>query len=141
MIPMRADHTGAAQQYLAFDMGTKRTGVAVGSTITRSAQPLRSIVAVGDARFVPIAALIKEWQPHALVVGMPRHPDGAAHAMTALAQRFARQLHGRFGLEVHEVDERYSSAEAQARGADDLDAESACVILEQFFGQMQGENT
>jgi putative holliday junction resolvase len=109
----------------------------VGSTITHSAQPLRSIVAAGDARFAPIAALIKEWQPQALVVGVPRHPDGAPHTMTAHAQRFARQLHGRFGLQVHEVDERYSSVEAQSRGAGDVDAESACVILEQFFEQMQ----
>ncbi len=132
---LRKDHNSAAQQFLAFDIGTKRTGVAVGSTLLCSAQPLRSIVATGDARFTPIASLISQWQPTALVVGVPRHPDGAMHAMTAHAQRFARQLHGRFGLVVHEVDERYSSAEAQSRGAGDLDAESACVILEQFFDQ------
>jgi putative Holliday junction resolvase len=133
MTAVRAVASSAAQQFLAFDIGTKRTGVAVGSTITRSAQPLKSIVAAGDARFAPIAALIKEWQPSALVVGVPCHPDGAAHTMTAHAQRFARQLHGRFGLMVHEVDERYSSVEAQSRGAQDIDSESACVILEQFL--------
>jgi putative holliday junction resolvase len=123
----------AQQSFLAFDFGTQRTGVAVGNRLTRSAQPIKTIKAEGDARFVPIAALIKEWQPDALVVGVPRHPDGTAHDMTQRAQRFARQLQGRFNLPVHEVDERYSSVEAAAQGAKDLDAESARIILEQFL--------
>ena len=83
---------------LAFDLGTQRTGVAVGNRLTRTAQPLKTIVAQGDARFAPIAATIQEWQPDALVIGVPRHPDGAAHEMTAKAERFARQLQGRFHL-------------------------------------------
>jgi putative holliday junction resolvase len=57
--------------------------------------------------------------------------------MTQRAQRFARQLHGRFGLPVHEVDERYSSVEAASRGAKDLDAEAAAIILEQFFSEIE----
>jgi putative holliday junction resolvase len=121
------------QSFLAFDFGTQRTGVAVGNRITRSAEPLKTIQAAGDARFAPIAAIIKEWQPDALVVGVPRHPDGHAHEMTQRAQRFARQLQGRFNLPVHEVDERYSSVEAAAQGAKDLDAASARIILEQFL--------
>jgi putative holliday junction resolvase len=123
----------AQQSFLAFDFGTQRTGVAVGNRLTRSAQPIKTIKAEGDARFVPIAAIIQEWQPDALVVGVPRHPDGTAHDMTQRAQRFARQLQGRFNLPVHEVDERYSSVEAAAQGAKDLDAESARIILEQFL--------
>jgi putative holliday junction resolvase len=119
--------------FLAFDFGTQRTGVAVGNRLTRTAQAVKTIKAEGDARFAPIAALIQEWQPDALVVGVPRHPDGNAHEMTARAQRFARQLAGRFNLPVHEVDERYSSVEAAAQGAKDLDAESARIILEQFL--------
>jgi len=119
--------------YLAFDFGTKRIGVATGNTLTRQAQPLRTVAADGDARFDAIGALIREWQPNALVVGVPFHPDGAAHDNTERARRFARQLHGRFKLPVHEVDERYSTTEA-ARGASrDLDAASAAIILNQFL--------
>lgn len=124
------------QSFLAFDFGTQRTGVAVGNRLTRTAQPVKTISAEGDARFAPIAALIKEWQPDALVVGVPRHPDGTAHDMTQRAQRFARQLQGRFNLPVHEVDERYSSVEAASQGAKDLDAESARIILEQFLREL-----
>jgi len=121
------------QTFLAFDYGLKRTGVASGNRITRTATPQATIRAEGDARFVPIAARIKEWQPDALVVGVPTHPDGAAHENTARALKFARQLRGRFNLTVHEVDERYSTTEAHSLGAKDADAASACIILEQFL--------
>lgn len=134
--PIAVCTVGAAQSLLAFDFGTRRTGVAVGNRLTRTAQPLKTISAEGDARFAPIAAIIQEWQPDALVVGVPRHPDGNAHDMTQRAQRFARQLAGRFNLPVHEVDERYSSVEAAAQGASDLDAESARIILEQFLREL-----
>jgi putative holliday junction resolvase len=120
---------------LAFDFGLKRTGVATGNTITRSAQPLRTIAVEGDARFIKIAELIAEWQPSALVVGVPFHPDGAEHEMTLRARRFARQLHGRFRLPVHEVDERYSTTEAEANGAKDADAEAAAILLNQYLSQ------
>jgi putative Holliday junction resolvase len=121
------------QQLLAFDFGTKRTGVASGNLITRSATPQPTIAAEGDARFVQIAQRIREWTPQALVVGVPYHPDGAPHENTVRAQKFARQLRGRFGLPVFEVDERYSTTEALASGAKDADAASACIILEQFL--------
>lgn len=123
----------SAQTFLAFDYGLKRTGVASGNTISRTASPQATIKAEGDARFVQIAARIKEWQPDALVVGVPYHPDGAAHDNTARALKFARQLRGRFNLPVHEVDERYSTTEAHSFGAKDADAASACIILEQFL--------
>ena len=119
--------------FLAVDFGLKRTGVASGNRLTRTATPQTTISAVGDARFVPIAARIKEWQPDALVVGVPYHPDGASHENTLRAQKFARQLRGRFGLSVFEVDERYSTTEAHSLGAADADAASACIILEQFL--------
>lgn len=121
------------RSFLAFDFGTRRVGVASGNTLTRTATPLKTIAAEGDARFAAIAALIAEWQPDALVVGVPYHPDGAPHDNTARAQRFARQLHGRFRLTVHEVDERYSTTEAHAAGASDVDAASAAIILDQFL--------
>lgn len=121
------------QSFLAFDYGLKRTGVAVGNRFTRTATPQGTINAEGDARFVPIAARVKEWQPDAIVVGVPFHPDGAAHDNTRRAQKFARQLRGRFNLPVFEVDERYSTTEALEMGAKDADAAAACIILEQFL--------
>ncbi len=122
-----------AQSFLAFDYGLRRVGAAAGNSLTGAARPLRTITAEGDARFAAIAALIDEWQPSALVVGVPFHPDGATHQNTERARRFARQLEGRFGLPVHQVDERYSTTEAAAAGAADLDAASAAIILEQFL--------
>ena len=123
----------AHRSFLAFDFGTRRIGVASGNSLTRSAQPLRTIATTGEARFEAIARLIAEWQPDALVVGVPFHPDGAAHENTERARRFARQLAGRFALPVHEVDERYSTTEALSEGARDLDAASAAIILDQFL--------
>ena len=119
--------------FLAFDFGAKRTGLAVGTRLMRSAQPLGSIAATGDSKFEQISKRIAEWQPDALVVGVPFHPDGASHENTLRARKFARQLHGRYGLKVFEVDERYSTTEALSNGAKDADAASACIILEQFF--------
>ncbi len=121
------------RSFLAFDFGTRRTGVATGNSLLRQAQALTTIVATGDARWAAIQRLVAEWLPDALIVGVPRHPDGAPHEMTQAAQRFARQLHGRHRLPVHEVDERYSSTEAIAEGAGDVDAAAAAIILEQFF--------
>ena len=119
--------------FLAFDFSLKRVGVASGNTLTGSATPLTTLTQTGDARFDAIARLVREWQPAALVVGVPRHPDGAPHDNTARAQRFARQLATQFGLPVHEVDERYTSVAARAEGAADVDAAAAALILEQFL--------
>ena len=119
--------------FLALDLGLKRSGVAFGSRLLRSAQAQPTIRAEGDARFAQVALRLAEWQPDALVIGVPYHPDGASHDNTARARKFARQLRGRFGLPVFEVDERYSTTEALAGGARDADAASACIILEQFL--------
>jgi len=121
------------QSFLAFDFGLKRTGVAYASRLLGQAQPQGTVNASGDARWPLIAKHIERWQPDAIVVGVPYHPDGAAHENTVLAKKFARQLHGRFALPVYEVDERYSTTEAKASGAVDVDAASACVILDQFL--------
>ena len=123
----------ALGSFLAFDFGLKRTGVAVGNRLTRSATPQPTIRAEGEARWAPIASRLAEWQPDALVVGVPFHPDGAEHENTVRARKFARQLRGRFNLPVYEVDERYSTTEAHAAGARDADAASAAIILEQFL--------
>jgi len=124
---------GAAARFLAFDYGAKRTGVAVGNRLTRSATPQPTIRAEGQARWPLVARCVAQWQPDALVVGVPLHPDGASHENTARARRFARQLRGRFGLPVYEVDERYTTTEALASGASDADAAAAALILEQFL--------
>ncbi len=122
------------QSFVAFDFGAKRTGCAVGTRMLRSANPLPTIRAeAGEARLAQAGERIKEWQPDALVIGVPYHPDGNAHENTARAKKFARQLKSRFGLPVYEVDERYSTTEALAGGARDADAASACIILEQFL--------
>lgn len=127
--PVSSSH----RSFLAFDFGLKRVGVASGNSLTRQATPLRTVAAEGEPRFAAIGRLIAEWQPDALIVGVPVHPDGTPHDNTRRAQRFARQLHGRFRLPVHEVDERYSTTEAASGGARDLDAASAAIILEQFL--------
>jgi putative Holliday junction resolvase len=125
--------TSALQSFLAFDFGLKRTGVAYASRLLGQAQAQGTVNASGDARWPLIAQHIERWQPDALVVGVPYHPDGARHENTERAQKFSRQLQGRFGLQVFEVDERYSTTEAHAQGAKDVDAASACVILDQFL--------
>jgi putative Holliday junction resolvase len=100
---------------LAFDFGTKRIGIAVGNTVTGTARPLTTIAdEKTDTRFSAIAALLAEWQPAALVVGLPCNDDGTPHAMTALSRRFANRLKGRFNLPTLLVDERYTSAAASS---------------------------
>ena len=123
----------ALQTFLGVDFGEKRTGLALGNRLLRTAQPHGTVQAEGDARFAAIAKVLREWQPDALVVGVPFHPDGQAHENTRRARRFARQLRARHRLEVHEVDERYTTTEAHSLGAGDLDAASAALILEQHL--------
>jgi putative Holliday junction resolvase len=121
---------------MAFDYGTRRIGVAVGNTLTKLGQPLKTIEEPNsDVRFKVIEDLIKEWQPNRLVVGLPCHPDGTEHEMSQKARRFGNQLNGRFQLPVDWVDERYTSAvlEGDPDMRDNLDAQSAALILEQYF--------
>jgi len=102
--------------FLAFDFGTRRIGIAVGNTLLRSANPLLTIDdEKTDTRFAKIAALLAEWQPGALVVGLPSNDDGTPHQLTALCRRFANRLKGRFNLPTILVDERYTSLSASAR--------------------------
>jgi putative Holliday junction resolvase len=129
----RPSAPATARCFLAFDFGTRRVGVAVGNSLLRQAQPLKTLAAQGEARFAAIDALVREWQPDELVLGVPFHPDGAEHENTRRARRFGRQLHGRLRLPVHEVDERYTTTEALAAGAADVDAASAALILDQYL--------
>ena len=131
-----AEVPAALQTFMALDFGTRRTGIAFGNRLLRSATALPTIASQGEARLVQIQSRISEWQPAALVVGIPFHPDGAEHEMTLRARKFARSLRARFRLPVFEVDERYSTTEALASGAADPDAGAACVILEQFLREL-----
>jgi len=130
---------------LAFDLGRKRTGVAYGTMILSQARALGVIQAQGDQRMKAFASYIQTWQPHALVVGVPYHPDGAPNENTLFAKNIAKQLKNHFKLDVFEIDERYSTTEAigvqqsemqnPQSTHQDVDALSACVILNQFFSQ------
>ena len=127
-----AGSASSLQSFIAFDFGTRRIGVASGTRLMGVVEP-RGSLRGGDAAFDDIARLVREWEPQGLVIGVPRHPDGAAHEMTEKALRFGRRLAGRFHLPVFEVDERYTSVEAESQGADDVDAAAATLILEQFL--------
>jgi putative Holliday junction resolvase len=129
---------------LAFDFGEKRIGVAVGDLELRIAHPLQTISAEDNAtRFAQIGALIAEWRPVQLVVGLPMHADGTEHEVSRLARRFAHRLEGRFGVAVELVDERLTSKAAESRlreagvRADRieacLDAAAAGEILAAYF--------
>jgi putative holliday junction resolvase len=129
---------------LAFDFGTKRIGVAVGESMLGLAHPLAGIAEEEtEPRFAAIARVIDEWKPQRLVVGLPLSTDGTQHDLTRRAQRFSRQLEGRFGLPVSLVDERYTSVDAEAglreAGAHKAirekrtDSAAAQLILQQYF--------
>jgi len=141
-----------ARTVLAFDFGLQRIGVAVGEAELGSAHPLPGVVArTQPDRFSAIERLVNEWKPSLLVVGRPLGEDGAPHEMTRRAERFARQLSGRFRLPVELVDERYSSVEVESRmraayGARKavklargkaLDSQAAQLVLEQYFNGRQ----
>ena len=138
------DATAAATTVLAFDFGEKRIGVAVGDLVLRIAHPLLTIDAEDNAtRFNRIGALIDEWRPVRLIVGLPMHADGTEHRLSALARRFGNRLEGRFGVKVTLIDERLTSRSAESRlreagaRADKikaaLDAAAAREILDSYF--------
>lgn len=131
---------------LAFDFGKKRIGIAVGNTVSGTANPLATLDDErNEVRFARIGQLIAEWQPAALVVGLPCNDDGTPHEMTALARRFANRLKGRFELPTLLVDERYTSAAASLVLAGEgvhgrkqkplLDQYAAQQILQAYFDE------
>ena len=138
---------------LGFDFGLARIGIATGELETSQASALATVHdESNDARFKAIAALIAEWRPVGLVVGLPTHLDGTEHELTARCRRFANQLHGRFGLPVFTADERLSSVAAEAELAEAgrkgwrerkavLDAEAVRLILQTFLDTRRHERT
>ncbi len=121
---------------VAFDFGLKRIGVAVGNTLLKQATPLALIdEPTNDGKFKAIGALLGEWQPDTVVVGLPLHPDGAEHEMSVRCRRFANQIHGRYGIPAVLVDERYTSAVLQQQRGQHVDSDAAALILQQYFDQ------
>ena len=121
---------------LAFDYGLKKIGVAIGNTLIRHARPLSILQPVTRVqRFEQIELLLNQWQPDAVVVGVPLTAEGTEQHASLRCRRFANQLHGRYGLTVHLINEYGSSMEAQSLlGTHDADdAMAAAVILQRWF--------
>jgi len=146
-----SDRLPAAQLVLAFDFGRRRIGVACGDTLSRSASALKSILCgLSGPPWETIDALLQEWRPALLVVGLPYNADGSESAMSGAARGFAAALAERYALPVRLIDERYSSLEAESRLKSqraaglrkrrvvrtDVDAAAACVILERWLSEL-----
>ena len=133
---------------LGFDFGSKRIGVAVGQELTGTATALETITSPdGGPDWKGISRLIEEWQPDALVVGLPFNLDGSEHETTRLAQRFGNRLAGRYNLPVFTIDERLSSVEAERMlgeqgrfDKEEVDKLAAQIILESWLAQQADNN-
>jgi len=135
-----------ARTLLGFDYGLKRIGVAVGQELTGTASALLTVRANdGKPDWDAISKLIGQWQPDEVVVGLPLNMDGSFHELSYRAQRFGNQLHGRYNLPAHFMDERLSSldAERELKGksrkvqAADIDKVAAKIILESWLMAQQ----
>ena len=131
-----------ARTILAFDFGLARIGVAVGQELITSARPLTTLKNKQQhPDWNTISRLLADWQADLLIVGVPRHADNSASALTDSAQRFSRRLQNRYGLPVETIDERLSSWEADSYQASAgkypqdgyNDALAAALILESWF--------
>ncbi|WP_372871062.1 Holliday junction resolvase RuvX [Shewanella sp.] len=134
---------------MGFDFGTKSIGIAVGQSITGSANPLTSVKAQdGIPNWDDIGKLINEWKPDLLVIGLPLNMDGTEQEMTQRARKFANRLNGRFGVKIATQDERLTTADAKARLFElggfkaltkgQVDAVSAVLIVESYFENQYG---
>ena len=142
-----ARSNSAQQTLLGFDYGRKRIGVAVGQELTQSATALTTVRAHdGRPDWSAIERLLEEWQPDALVVGIPYHMDGSDQPMTQAARRFSRQLRGRYRLPVYEVDERLSSyivetgLSGRTTASPDIDPLAAQIILQDWLQQKEPQS-
>ena len=136
----------SARTLLGFDFGLKNIGVAVGQELTQTANPLTVIKARdGIPDWDKIEALLDEWQPQLLIVGLPLNMDDSEQEMTAASRRFGHRLHGRFEIPVEWQDERLSTYEAldqlgirnkmQSNKRGDVDRISAQLILQSWLNQ------
>ena len=139
-----------SETVLGFDVGARRIGVAVGNTLLRQARAAAIVESTErDDGLVAIGALIREWQPERLVVGIPLPVEPQAKPGPAFTrcERFADRIGRQFSLPVERVDERYSSIEADhlhrdrrqaglAKRAAKLDDVAAEVILQRWFDEL-----
>lgn len=142
--------SNAVRTCLGFDYGTKVIGVAVGQTLTGTAQPLKALHAGQENQlWQAIDATVQEWQPHVLVLGLPLNMDGSEQPITKNAKAFGQVLAERYTLPVALVDERCSTVEAKERLFSEggyrnlrkahIDAMSACVICEQWLAEVSAQ--
>lgn len=139
-----------SKTFLGFDYGSKRIGVAVGNTVSGSATALDTVRVInGKPDWDHISRLIREWQPDALVVGLPIQMDGTDNPISADARRFCNRLNGRYHLDVHQVDERLSSQMALSeirdagynrRSKELVDSYAAREILQTFINGQTGND-
>lgn len=133
---------------LGFDFGTKSIGVAVGQAITGTASPLTALQArEGIPDWHVVEALIKEWQPARIVVGLPLNMDGTEQPLTQRARKFGNRLHGRFGIAVDFQDERLTSTAAREQLFNQggfrklekgkVDSHAALLIVEDYLNQLK----
>ncbi len=129
---------------IGFDFGTKRIGIAVGQAVTETASALEPVPATdGKPNWDLLDKMIAEWQPSALVVGLPLNMDGSLCEMSFRARKFANRLQERYQLTAYLTDERLTSHEAKGvhlqRGgvadfkANSVDGLAAQLILESWF--------
>jgi len=129
---------------MAFDFGMKSIGVALGQEITGTASPLAALKARdGIPDWDKLAALIQEWQPTELLVGLPLNMDGTEQPITQNVKRFANRLQHRYKLPVHQYDERLSTVDAKEKlfalggykklSKEKVDSVSACLIYESWL--------
>lgn len=161
MTHIKTQQTQNTRTLLAFDYGLKRIGVAVGQELTGTATALATIRATdGKPDWEAITRLIEQWKPDELVVGLPTNMDGTFHDLSYKAQRFGNQLHGRYNLRAHFMDERLSSLEAESQLMNqqqttrkhtvqkktrkgqtaDIDKLAAKVILESWLNQQRAKS-
>lgn len=138
-----------AFEILTFDYGLRRTGVAIGQSVTGMAFPLAPLMMKdGQPDWVAMAELIRVRKPAGFLVGLPVHMDGTCSEMALRADKFRRRLHGRFGRPAVAWDERLTSQEikrrARAAGVKDfgkhsVDGEAAVLVFESWFASLPGE--
>ncbi len=131
---------------LTFDYGTQNIGVASGQTLTGTATELPPLKARdGIPDWKQVEALLKEWRPDRVLVGLPLNMDDSESELSTRARKFGKRLHGRFGVTVEMVDERLSTFAAKQEAAErghrgnfakaPIDSIAARLILESWLQQ------
>jgi len=129
-------------RYLSLDLGTKRTGVAVGDDETGTALPVSVVETPDEDRLMrAVTGLLVEHGPDAIVIGLPLNMDGTEGKPAEAARAMAERIAAHASIPVHVQDERLTSDAARRRLAETGstrgrrdDAIAAAIILEEFLG-------